>query len=42
MSIRSHNLSSLEQTLMEALKSLCEKTKFLSIFLNETVRNAQV
>ena len=41
MSIKPHNLNSVEKTLIEPLKSLWEKTKFISIFFNETVRKAQ-
>ena len=40
--IRPQNLNPVEWTLMEALEQLCEKSKFLSIFFNECVRNALV
>ena len=42
MSIRPHNLNPFEKTLMETLKSLCGKTKLLSIFFKETVRYLQI
>jgi len=42
VSIRPHNLTTVEKTLMEAPKSLCVNSSFLSIFLNESVKNAQV
>ena len=42
VSIRLHNLNPYEKTLMEAPESLSEKPLFLSIFFDESVKNAQV
>ena len=42
VSIRLHNLNPYKKTLMEAPKSLSEKPMFLSIFFDESKRNAQV
>ena len=42
VSIRIHNLNPYEKTLIEATESLSEKPLFLSIFFDESVRNAPV
>ena len=42
VSIRLHNLNPYEKTLMEAPESLSEIPLFLSIFFDESVRNAQI
>ena len=42
MCIRLHNPNLLVNTLIKMFKSLCEKTKLLSIFVNDIVRNVQI
>ena len=41
LSIRLHNLNPYEKTLMEEPDSVSEKPLFLSIFIDESVRNGQ-